>query len=494
MKHFSSLVFLLAAGLAATTARAQAYRPFRFGLSYQLNAATPGDTTHLLRLASRQAQGPDSLFLFDKRTSRGRALPQQGNCGYYVQRNDNLFGTSLTQRPGAEYILTAANGRTFTLRPRAALNQAWAATTAGLTARVTARTLGTVLGQADSLATITLSDGAVITLSKRLGWVSGPALGHYLNARLPQATLTLTALPELGLGTSQLGAFAVYDFQPGDVFLRKNVNQFSLGPGVICQTQIWTRDSIISRTLSANGDTLRYQQRRRTLTRSCSGAAVLSAPVVQTLRITRTMGHLDQPTGFWGGAVSVGTGSLVHLPAWRTTDYNGRLVQRHADYMQCGTPAADSTSLRNASNLDAGYFVLTAAGLGQTQEEHSSFTLETTTLLGYRKGTETWGQLTTFAQLLPVRASRPASTTAAFPNPFDAEIQVTFTLARPQAVGLALHDALGRKVLETGLAPQLAGTRRLTLPTTGLPVGMYSLHLRLMQEGRVEVLRMLKTQ
>ncbi|GAB3853386.1 hypothetical protein GCM10028822_22110 [Hymenobacter terrigena] len=495
MKHFSSLVLLLAAGLWATTAHAQAYRPFRFGLTYQLSAAaTPGDTTHLLRLASRQAQGADSLFLFDKRTSRGRALSQQGNCGYYTQRNDNLFGSSLTQRPGAEYVLTAANGRTFTLRTRAVLNQAWAATTGGLTARVTARTLGTVLGQADSLATITLSDGAVITLGKRLGWVNGPALGHYLNARLPQAVLTLTALPELGLGINQLGAFAVYDFQPGDVFLRKNVNQYALGPGVVCQTQIWTRDSIISRTLSASGDALDYQLQRRTLTRNCTGAPVLSAPVVQALHITRTTDHLDQPTGFWERPTSTSTAGLVHLPAWRTGAYNGRLVQQHAGYMQCGIATADSTSLLNASNLDAGYAVFTAAGLGRTQEEYTSFTTETTELLGYRKGTETWGQLTTFAQLLPVRASRPASTTAAFPNPFGAEIQVAFSLARPQSVGLTLHDALGRQVREMAATSQPAGARQLILPTAGLPVGVYSLHLRFAEEGRTEVLRVLKAE
>ena len=157
-------------------------------------------------------------------------------------------------------------------------------------------------------------------------------------------------------------------------------------------------------------------------------------------------------------------------------------------------PTADSTSPLSASNIDAGYSVSTAPGLGQTQEEYSSFSTETTVLIGYRKGSETWGQLTTFAQLLPARVSRPASTTAAFPNPFGAEIQVAFTLARPQPVGLALHDALGRQVLQMAPAPQLAGARQLTLPTAGLPVGVYSLHLRFAQEGRTEVLRVLKTQ
>lgn len=492
MKHLFSLILLLAAGLWATTAQAQNYRPFRFGLSYQLSASTtPGDTTHLLRLASRQAQGSDSLFLFEKRTSRGRAMPGS-ICGYYVQRNDNLFGASLTQRAGAEYVLTAANGRTFTLRPRAPLGQAWAATTAGLTARVTARTLGTVLGQADSLAAITLSDGAVITLGKRLGWVSGPALGHYLNARLPLATLTLTAVPELGLGVNQLGAFVVYDFQPGDVFLRLNTSTIGFAPGVQCVSRVWTRDSIISRT--PNGNALDYQLQRRTLTRNCYGAPVLSAPVVQALRITPATDRLDQPTGFWGGGG--GTGGTLHLPAWRTAAYNGRPVQHHAGYLPCGpVPVrADSTFLLNSSALDNGFLVMTAPGLGRTQEEYISFSSETIVLLGYRKGTETWGQLTTFAQLLPVRASRPASTTAAFPNPFSTEIKVTFTLARPQPVGLALHDALGRQVLQVAPTPQPAGARQLTLPTTGLPVGVYSLHLHFGPEGRTEVLRVLKTQ
>jgi len=113
--------------------------------------------------------------------------------------------------------------------------------------------------------------------------------------------------------------------------------------------------------------------------------------VVQTLLVVPTTAHLDQPTGFWGLASPTSTGGLVHLPAWRTADYNGRFVQRHVSYMQCRTPTADSTSLLSASNIDAGYSVSTAPGLGQTQEEYSSFSTETTVLIGYRKGSETWG-------------------------------------------------------------------------------------------------------
>lgn len=493
MKHFFALFFLLVAGLGFTAARAQNYRPFRFGLSYQLSArATPGDTTHLLRLASGQLQGADSVFLFEKRTSR--TLTRPASCGDYVRRRDNLFGESMRGRPGAEYVFAAANGHTFTLRLRAPLGQAWAATAGGLTASVTARTLGTVLGQPDSLATVTLSDGAVLVIGKRLGWVSGPPLGRYLNGRLPQAPLTLTALPELGLGTRQLGAFVVYDFQPGDVFLRKAESTQLLGPGVRCLVQQWTRDSIISRTLNASGTLLEYQQQSRTLTRNCGGTPVLSAPVVQTVRITPATDQLDQPTSFW--ALTAGSiGSLLHLPAWRTANYNGRPVQQHMAYGVCnGAVSTDSTSLFDTSGLDYGFHVSTAPGLGRTRAESISFTSEITTLIGYRKGAETWGQLTTFAQLLPARASRPASTSTAFPNPFAAELAVGFTLTQAQPVGLTLRDALGRLVLEQAATPLAAGARQLTLPTAGLPAGAYTLHLRLGAEGRTEVLRVLKAQ
>lgn len=496
MKQSYSLLLCL---LLATAAAAQNFRPFRPALTYQLSeAATPGDTTHLLRLNPGQAQGADSLFLFDPRTSRGRAVVAQGGCGHYVRRPDNLFGASLRVRPGAEYVLAAANGRTLTLRPRQALGQPWAATAAGLTAQVTARTLGTVLGQADSLATITFSDGAVLTLSKRFGWVSGPALGRYLNPRLPAAGLTLTALPGRGLGTARLGAFVVYDFQPGDVFLRRTTITGQVQP---CSSPVvlWTRDSVLSRVLSGNGDTLRYQIRTRSLSTSricLGGGPALSPSTTRTLRIVRTTEGLDQPTGFWTTSAASGSAGPVHLPASRTADYYGRSVQRHLGYLRCGATGADTTSLLDAGALDAGYRVSTAPGLGQTREEYVSFTSELTELLGYRKGTETWGQLTTFAQLLPARAGRAAFAVAitAAPNPFGPALTVHLTLDRPQAVVAELRDALGRVVLARSAQALGAGPQQLVLPTAGLPAGLYVLHLRRAGEGRTEVLKVLKAE
>ncbi|MDQ2773038.1 MAG: hypothetical protein M3Y54_21340 [Bacteroidota bacterium] len=497
MKPLATLLLALLTALSACPVRAQNYRPFRFGASYQLAAGTTaGDTTHLLRLASLAVQNADSVFTFSPRTSHQRPTPGQASCyGDYVRRADNLFGATLRLRPGAEYVLAASNGRTFTLKPRTPLGQAWAATATGLTAQVTARALGTVLGQPDSLATIALSDGATIVLSRRFGWVSGPALGHYLDARLPAAPLTLAALPEFGLGSPRLGAFVVYAFQPGDVFLRKTTSVVYLGPGAACTSYRWTRDSIISRTLSTNGDTLRYQLRSRNLLRDdCFTPPTLSAPTVQTLRITRVTDGLDQPTSFWAQPPPSTTAGVIHLSAYRTTSFNQRLLQPHFNYLTCYTSSPDSTVFLDTSNLDYGHHVWTAAGLGVVKEEFLSFSVTTTELIGYRKGTESWGQLTTFAQLLPARASRPASTTAAFPNPFTAELAVSFELSRPQAVGLTLRDALGREVLVRAPVPLLAGSQHLSLTTATLPEGVYTLHLHFATDGRTEVLRVLKAQ
>ena len=487
--------FLLLCLLLTTVGRAQNYRPFRAALTYQFSeATTAGDTTHLLRLGAGQPQGADSLFLFAPRTSRGRLVPNQGLCGRLVQRPDNLFGASLRVRPGAEYVLAAATGRTFTLRPRQPLGQPWTATAGGLTARVTARTLGTVLGQADSLATISLSDGAVLVLSKSLGWVSGPALGRYLNPRLPAAALTLTALPERGRGTDRLGAFAVYDFQPGDVFLRKNTASGLIG--LPCRySEEWTRDSILSRSLSANGDTLRYRVRTQTLAHPCtSPVAVLRPATLQTLRIVRTTNSLNLPTGYWETSAASGPAGPVHLPGWRTANYYGRRVQQQAVNLRCGGPAADTTTLSDAEVVDFGHRVWRAAGLGPTREEYVGLVYDLTVLLGYRKGPETWGQLPTFSQLLPARASRAAASTSAAPNPFGPELTVRLTLDRPQAVTAELRDGLGRIVLAEPPKTLAAGTQQLTLATSHLPAGLYTLHLRFGQDGHPEVLKVLKAE
>ena len=488
MKTFATTA-LFAGLLAATAAQAQDFRPFRAGFTYQLNENTAlGDTVHALHLgaATRVGAGADSVFAFAPRTSRSRSRPVATPCGEFVRRPDNLFGASLTVRPGAEYVLAAANGATLTLRPRAAVGQAWPATATGLTAQVSARTLGTVLGRPDSLATIALSDGASVVLSKTYGLVSGPTLGAYLNPRLPRRAVQLTALPEAGLGTAQTGFAVAYDFQPGDVFLRRTRTQGMQQP---CLRIDWTRDSIVSRTARAGGDSVRYQVRRQVLVIDC-GVPRLSPAGIITLSYSTRPSANDQ-TEYLQTSPGA-TGGYLHFPAHRSADFNRRPEQLHLGVLTCSSLSADTLSLMNSAALDASSYRWTAPGLGETHSYYPNFTTDETFLVGYRKGAESWGQIPSMARILPARSARPAATTAAFPNPFADELTVRFELTQAQPVALELRDALGRTVLEKAAAPVTAGTQQLALPTAALPAGLYTLHLRFAGDGHREVLKVVK--
>ncbi|KAA9333138.1 T9SS type A sorting domain-containing protein [Hymenobacter busanensis] len=507
MKHAYPLLAVLA--LASITAQAQQFRPFRTGTAHQFTETSAADTIHTLRLESAALVGSDSVFRFN-----GRVVPVRrvlGTTCYltHVQRPDNLFGATLTKRAaGTEYVLTAANGRTFTLRPRAALGQPWAATSTGLTAHVTARAIDNVLGLPDSVVTIALSDGKTLRLSKHYGLVSGPALGAYLNGRHAARQLTLSALPGLRLGAEKTGAPAVYDFQPSDVFLRYSKQEGSLSN--LC-SESWVRDSVLTRALSRTGDTITYRIWSRKLTRTygspgapagfCQGSAgtVLEPARTTELQVTRsqqagapatltntTVGNIV-PNGF----VAVGFG------ARRTPNYYGRATQSLVDRQVCGVQTGDSVRL--ADIIDNGREQRYTAGLGLVfLSNWGIYSTLTTTLLGYRKvnlptstGTEVWGVLTTFPQILKAADYRPAASTAAFPNPFTSDLTVRFDAQRSQQTQVQLYNSLGQLVHETS-RPVAAGVQQFILAVPTVPAGLYSLHLQ--HDGRTEVLKVLRAQ
>ncbi|MDO7877578.1 T9SS type A sorting domain-containing protein [Hymenobacter sp. ASUV-10] len=479
------LLPLLAAGLAAP-AQAQDYRPFRMGLTYQFSeSTTPGDTTHTLRIIGRSQAGADTVFRFNPMAQPLPANSSIGCGGTHMQRPNNLFGATLTVPAAGSFVLTASNGRTLTLRPRAAVGQAWVAAP-GLTGTVSARTMATVLGQADSVATIGLSNGQTLQLSKQFGLVEGPALIALLDGRYRSRALTLTALPELNRGTAQLGTKAVFDFQPNDVFQRHYTTINSL-TSQLC-SEGWTRDSIISRTTSAGGDSIIYQIWSRSLS---FGYGSPGAPA----QFCGSSG-----TSFFPGAVSTmvvasGSDSNVKMltnnysqryppfgslarAASRSAQFNNRLEQEVLlrSGSSCG---AGSDSLAITYVIDFWGFDASAQGLGLTRFHHGDmFNDSYMNLEGYRKNGVTYGQLRSFRQLLPAATARPAATTAAFPNPFSNELTVKFELTRPQAVALELHDAIGRVVLTQPATLRAAGTGTLQLNTAVLPAGVYTVFLK----------------
>lgn len=513
MKHLYACLAL--AGLSFGAQAQSIYRPLlRPGVVYQFSeAGTPGDTTHTVRMTyTGPSTYPDSLGRFNGRAVRVPTRPA-GICGSQTVRPDGLFGATVTIGFSRhEYLLRAANGRTLLLKTQAPLNQVWTATAAGLTARTTARSVATVLGVTDSITTITFSDGQTLLLGKRLGFVEGPALGSYLNGQ-PARRLTLTGLSVAGqpwLGRAAVGVAAVFDYQPGDVFLRYTKQENTMSH-LLC-SEAWARDSVLTRTPNAAGDTIRYTIWRRLLTRRYGSP---SAP--PSIACQNTPGTTLAPGSAYGLVVALAdqsplaqlthtlasapTGSLFRsltLAGVRTSRYNGRHTQQLISQQVCQpVPAADSVLLGDI--LDNGNSTTYAAGLGMVESDNwGIYYSSSSTLLGYRKmnlptttGTETWGSLRTFANILKAADVRPAASTAAFPNPFVRQLTVRFETQRAQQATLHLYNGLGQLVRQQTTAVP-AGTAQVQVALPGLPAGLYTLHLR--HDGRTEVLKLTAAQ
>ncbi|MBF9141551.1 hypothetical protein [Hymenobacter properus] len=494
--------------LFSITARGQNFRPFRPGASYEFSQVG-SDTLYSLRLERAGVSGgTDSAYFFNSRVGPNLGASYVANCRN-CRYSDNLFGGYLEVRSAGtaqeEYRLIFGDYanmqyfKVFVLRPRAPLNQAWGLYGQGSaeTARVTARGLVTVLGQTDSVVTITSSAGKIWRLSKNNGLVEGPSLSDVrLRAANRVRQLVLSAVPGRRLGTAQLTPQAIYDFQPGDAFWY-NTSEYNSGvpaPSPFIYNYNYV-DSVLTRTASRTGDTLTYRIWHCAASRQTYGQIITLVVSSRTMsRFARGTGEYvpDGPRQRTGGVMrdAIRSAQWNRRPVWR---YDGRYSWSGGSF---STPPNDSVCLQRPC-VDCELYETYAVGLGRTNhiEYNSSCCTITTNLIGYRKGTETWGQTPRQAcRPLATAASRPAATTAAFPNPFGAELSVAFTLAHAQAVALTLHDGLGRVVLAWPAALLPGGAQQVALPTTGLPAGVYSLHLRFVGEGRTEVLRVAKAQ
>ncbi len=460
-----------------------------------------GDTTHTLRLEAGTpvAGSPtDSLFRFTKRAG---TIPLVGfiTCTMRL-RLDNLFGATLRSQPRAVFTLTAANGRTLTLRPRAPLGQNWATGIAGLTASVTGRVVSSRVlgGVADSVVTITFSDGQALFLTKTHGFLEGPSLDSYLNGRNRRLPLVLTALPERRLGASALGARAVHDYQPGGVFQRVSKDYSTR---ILC-TQTWQQDSVLTRQLSRTGDTITYTirtRRRSQITGACTftgGSSTSYSTSTTTFRAVKETPELPELTANVPQAPLLTiSGGYFASAATRSssTRFGGRFEHSVLRRGVCGPLGIDSVGLKEPV-ADADVLWQYATGLGLTYFSFIGLpTSSTTELTAFRKGTQAWGTFFGPTTLLAARDVRPAAaTTTVFPNPFSEALTVSFVLASAQPVGSAIYDALGRQVRTAPAVRLGAGSQRLALPTAGLPAGVYMLHLLFAGDGRREVLQVAK--
>ena len=508
MKH--AYLPLLLSLLLALPGRGQNYCPFRPGRLIEFTRIT-NDTTltvQLLRQGRLVASGsPDSVYTFARRMA---SYPASSPCpGYpFTNLGQGAFGGFLYVNAPATMQATYEIGArirstiggvplsylaSLVFKPRAALRQPWPSGAGS--AQVVARRTATVLGQPDSVVDIELLQGvapnATISLSKNHGLLNWYMFEQFANNYFGPglAAYQLTAWPQQGLGTPKLGTRAVYDYQVGDVLLYQSSYVDCATPTGCVRSTYYFGDSVLARTNSRTGDTISY----RMYTRSRSGGGLVSGTrnLVYTVAGGRAIGL---PSGQVYNANPRVRGAYFVANAVADPARNRRFVQQLSGFGNC---SQDSTAFRNAYNPDRYYREKYATGLGQVLLDNfdffgSSIKVE---LVAYRKGTEQAGPISlwrTGLRTLPTRATRPAATTVAYPQPFGDNLTVRFALARPQPVALALHDALGRAVLVLPAAPLPAGPQQLALSTAPLPPGLYTLHLIFGGEGRTEVVKIMK--
>lgn len=490
------LALLIMSGLSA---QAQHYQPFRKGPTYHFLAQ---DSIYSLRVDSVKVMGGDSVFVFNPMVKKKMetvavpgCTPASVTSNYRVQAN-NQFGKKVRKQANGDYIFSAAQGHDFLLKTKAAVGQTWTFNTnQNITATLTAKTQEPVLNQTDSVQVIALSNGKTIKLSKNFGLVKAPNFVSYADPDFPAKELDFYALPEKGLGHTISSAFAIFNFLPGDEFLYYAQSYDGSSFGSLC-TEVWTQRRILSRSLSAGGDTIYYQVEEQSLTKGYGSAGApqnwCQVPTGTTLGnlVTYTMPVFkdkDSITNVLSGG---------YLPRFA---YSGRVLTglyRNAQYNQREQMAAIGLGYEKCPKafmplIHGGGSFRYAVGLGQVYGlgATAGYGYGTSTLVAYKKGSETYGTWRTVAQIMGAKEDlKQNPLVKAYPNPFTSELTLTFgeTSGTTQ---LTLRNALGQLVWQQETIAAAPNSEvKVKLPE--LAKGLYILQAS--QNGRIYTSRLMK--
>jgi hypothetical protein len=496
MKHAYSWARPLLAALSLFIAfganAQQPWRPFRPGLiySYEVPGAvgsgrftTSGVYTLRLDSAYVTAAG-DSAWAFNRvmREISGYT-PGNSNAYRFRKSRNNLFGQRLLWQQGsAEYTLETVTegsfqtGAALRLRPRAGVGSTWLASPAlGINATLTSRGLQTVNGQPDTVATITLSTGPVVRLSRRFGLLEAP---QWLTLSSNPVQWVATQLPTT-LSQSVYSPLRLFDLLPGDEIGYNNDGSI-MTPFPCSQTKTLCR--ILTR--SQITDSLIYTYRSQTRLENfgspgCGPARVTYSPV-ETGRWafslstgqSRQFPELAMLAGEYRlsgvGSVTMGRGIIQIQPGGGGCGGNQLLAY---EQVFSSGPLNGNGVFGPIPDLSAWMLYSVPLGMGPVSSRD--------TYMAYYRRTRnsvvtTCGSPLAFVNLLPTRAAEAAALATLHPNP--AAEATTLTLAQPARAGhtLRLTDALGRTIWN---APLAAGQTTATVPLAGQPAGLYLLHL-----------------
>lgn len=467
------LTLLLLAPIPAL--KAQSYHPFPHGRSLEYAFTQPGSAeTWFLAAAfdSIRVEGMDTAYYLYRIDRAPLATDTGTTCFgssiHQLQRllmsnRDHYLGQKMLVRPDGECLFATSAADSFSLQSQASVGATWS-WAPGITATVDSIVGGSVLGVPDSLKYIHLSTGETWILSKAHGLVQCSNLLPFpSNTGSPlQIQLSLSAIPNLGLGHPLPGYAEIFDFDPGDKFGYEFYSNYHNG----YETDFleYNFQALVP------GTRFHYQiLKERFKIDHPSGAPIDSTyypPIAATLIIdSNTYAHaMLHPYEHVPGIPNF-FGQTMRAGAHTSSAMHGRIILEFL-LMEAYDSCAQVLSADGAFG-DQQF----GEGLGEVHYSWwNVFTPSSRTLYCYQKGAESWGickDLGNMTSSLPMLGS----SLRIFPNPAQSMVKLEFQgelAAVQKSIGLASID--GRQV---SLHDLPAGSNALDLALDAFPPGIY---------------------
>ncbi len=199
MKRFVFLALFLCPFLIP----AQGYLPFLPNETHLFGYRDFSDSIiHAIKVESVIPQGADTHYMFNR-------IHVEDGLNINLDR-DNTFGERMVQKPGGRFEFHTINQDTFVLETQVPVSASWTWHDT-IIATLQSRSLGTVLGQSDSILTISLSNQDQILLSQSHGLVACRQLVSRTTSPYDVYEYDLVGLQNLHQGDTLTGFDQMFD-------------------------------------------------------------------------------------------------------------------------------------------------------------------------------------------------------------------------------------------------------------------------------------------
>ncbi|HNY02070.1 MAG TPA: T9SS type A sorting domain-containing protein, partial [Bacteroidales bacterium] len=443
--------------------------------NFRLESATI--ISHVICVDSAKGIGGDSVFYLNRVVKRCTVCP---DTNYFLKNQPQFLLREMVKRPGGDYVFR--NPGSFLIKTMAETGQSWLFdTAAALTAQVTQKSWNQVLGEWDSIKTITLSNGQFFLLSKEHGLLWFPVFGQndYYN---------LEGISGRNLGTQLPGFREVYNFKVGDVFQYDNFwMHYGLGEG----GERLIKRRILGKDSTAEGYEYLVENRILFWEVSVIGATGPKHHDYQ-LNTWTLVDSSDHVCNLYPGQLiddPVGEGSGWNASAASVIADTGGIVSRFAgsaDFPVCSYGTGD-TLLPYLAPWEFSHKF--SATLGEVWYLYNVFEIYSNyRLIGYIKNGDTTGIIYPDDSILqPVRPVTPDQRLIVFPNPASGKLNVHLPEYTGKKVTIELFNQQGIPVRK-----DTDVTLPVTLDVAGLTPGIYMMIVRgdgLFQSRKVVVRR-----